>query len=382
MRENIAIVGIGETPPVRRSDKNLRELVVDAILAALDDAGIEPHEVDGIVTDGVVMPTTVPHEYVAGQFGMTRRFDASVSYGGSGIVAAPQLAALAIQSGQASVVVSYFGVDWGTRPAGPYAFHDLYPAKLAFEKPHGFNGQPSYFALWARRYMHEYGLTEEHLGHLAVQQRENARQTGRAQNMKPMSLGQYLSAPLVSDPLRNPDCCLISDGAGAFVMTSAERARDCRRRPVYVRGVGYAAEPFTGDDIFTQKPDLLTVPGVAAARQAAERAAGFGLGEADFAEIYDCFTISCLMQIEDLGVCAKSEAGDFVAEGNTRRDGALPVNTHGGLLSYSYRLAIEHVVEAVRQLRHEAGEVQVPNAEVGFVTGFSIPDYGILVLGR
>ena len=382
MLQEIAIVGIGETPPARRSEKDVRALTVDAVMAALEDAGLKPGDIDGIVSDGVVMPTTVPHEWLAAQLGIDRYFDASMSYAGAGIVGAPLLAQMAIQTGLCHTVLCYFGVDWGTRQGGPYAFHDLYPAKIAFEKPYGFNAQPTYFALFAHRYMHDYGLKLEHLGAIAINQRENSRLTGRGQNMKPMTLDDYFNAPVVADPLRYPDCCLISDGAGAYIMTSKERARDCRKRPVYVKGVGFASERISADDAFTQRADLMTLPSVGAAKAHLERTSGISLKDVDFAELYDCFTVSCLMQLEDLGFCGKGEAGEFVQAGHTRLGGRLPVNTHGGLLSYSYRLAVEHVTEAVRQLRGEAGAVQVKDAELGLVTGLSVPDFAALVLGR
>jgi acetyl-CoA acetyltransferase len=377
----IAIVGIGETPALRRSGRDIKAMALDAILDALADAGIDPKEVDGIVTEGMVMPHKVPHEYIAAQLGIERHFDAMMSQVGAGIVGAPMLAAMAIQAGLAKVVVSYFSTDWGSDPSGPYGYHDAFPAKSAFEKPYGFTGQPSYWALWTTRYVHEYGLSERELGALAVQQRENAIRTGRAQMMKPMTLESYLGAPMVSDPLRIPDCCLISDGAGAFVMTSMERARDCRKRPVRILGTGFSSKG-NPDDLFSQGDRLLVTPGAAEARAQAERAAGVSLREADFGELYDCFTPACLLQIEDLGLCGKGEAGAMVAEGHTSLSGRLPLNTHGGLLSYSYRLSVEHVVEAVRQLRGEAGAVQVADAELGFVTGESFPDFSVLVLAR
>lgn len=155
-------------------------MVVDAVMAALADAGISPKEVDGLVTDAVIMPTQVPFDYLAGQLGASNCFAASASLGGAGIACAPMLAQHAIASGLAKVVVGYFGVDWGTRAGGPYAFHDLYPAKQAFEKPCGFNAQPIYFALWAQRYMHEYGLTERQLGALAVSHRQTPCSTAAA----------------------------------------------------------------------------------------------------------------------------------------------------------------------------------------------------------
>ena len=381
MNTDIAVVGVAETVPTRQSDKDVRGLVVEAVQGALDDAGIAPHEVDGIVTDAIIMPTTVPHDYVAAQFGIHSRFDAALSSGGAGIVCAPLQAALAIQNGLADVVIGYFGVDWGTRKSGPYGFHDLYPAKSVFEKPYGFNAQPAYFALWANRYMHEYGLTKQQLGCVAVQQRQHALLHGGGQISKPLSMEDYLGSKLVSDPLGVPDCCLITDGAGAFVMTSSARARDCRNKPVYVKGVGFASVPITGDSVFTQNPDLLVIPGANEAADQAFAMAGVAVEDIDFAEIYDCFTISCLMQLEDMGFCKKGEAGSFFESGEASLGGSLPVNTHGGLLSYSYRLGIEHIVEATRQLRGEAGKTQVRDAELGLVSGLSIPDYGVLILG-
>ena len=382
MLNRTAIVGIGETSPTRRSLKNIRVLAIEAVAAALDDAGIDASEVDGIVSDAGIIPNTVPHEYLATQLGIERRFDGAMSYGGTGIVCAPMLAQAAIAQGLAKTVVCYFGVDWGSRVGGPYGFHDLYPAKMAFEKPYGFSGQPSYFALWARRYMHEYGLREEDLAQIAINQRLNAILNGNSQQSKPLSLNDYFDSRMISDPLRVPDCCLISDGVCAFVVTSLERARDMRKRPVEVLGCGYASENFTGDDVFTQKPAQLTIPGAALAMQRALHQAGLNITDIDFAEIYDCFTISCLMQVEDLGFCKKGEAAAFIREKGTTVKGQFPINTHGGLLSHSYLLGAEHVIEAVRQLRGEAGAAQVAGVEVGLVTGLSVPDYGALILGR
>jgi acetyl-CoA acetyltransferase len=252
---------------------------------------------------------------------------------------------------------------------------------VAFEKPVGFNAQPAYFALWAQRYRHEYGLAQADLAAIATTQRASAIRNGRAQLRKPLSIADYHASRMISDPLRAADCCVITDGAAAFVMTRMDRARDCRKRPVRVLGCGFASEAMTADDVFTQKPKQLIIPG---AREACGRAlgeAGISIEAVNFAEIYDCFTISCLMQIEDLGFCKKGEAGAFIREKGTGIDGALPVNTHGGLLAHSYLLGAEHVVEAVRQLRGEAGKAQVRKAEVGLVSGLSVPDYGVLVLG-
>ena len=378
----IAIVGVGETPAVRRSEKSLRALVVEAVANALDDAGLKPSDVDGILSDGLVMPTTVPRDFVAAQFGIDRRYDGGMSYGGAGSVCAPQLAQLAISSGLSKVVVYYFGVDWGTRTSGPYGFHDLYAGKMAFEKPYGFNAQPSYFALWARRYRHEYGLTEPDLATIAVTQRQSALLNPRSQSKKPMTYDDYFTARMVSDPLRVPDCCLITDGAGAFVMTSLERARDLPKPPVRVLGTGFGSEPVNGDDAFTQPGGMMRIPGAKAAAERALGQAGLTHADIDFAELYDCFSISCLLQVEEVGFCKRGEGAAFIHEKGIGIDGGLPINTHGGLLSHSYLLGVEHVIEAVRQLRGESGKAQVKDARVGLVGGLSNPDYGVLVLGK
>jgi acetyl-CoA acetyltransferase len=329
------------------------------------------------------MPATVPHEYITAQYGIEkRRFDGGISYGGTGIVCAPMIAKAAIEAGLADTVLCYFGVDWGTRPSGPYGFHDLYPAKIAFEKPHGFNGQPSYFALWARRYMHEFGATESDLAALAIAQRSNALRHGGGQLGKPLDMDAYLASRMISDPLRAADCCLISDGVCAFIVTTQERARDLRQKPVRVLGCGFSTEAVSGDDVFTQRAELMRIPGAGEASRQALQQAGVTLDDVDFAEIYDCFTISCLMQIEAMGFCKPGEAGSFVRERRTTIDGGLPINTHGGMLAYSYLLGAEHVVEAVRQLRGEAGDAQVADAQIGLVSGLSVPDYGVLLLGR
>lgn len=378
----VCITGIGETPPTRRSEHGIRRLVVDAALAAIADAGLVPSDIDGMVSDSVIMPGSVPRDWLSAQLGVTRAFDGAISYGGAGTVGAPQIAQLALQRGLCRNVLVYFGVDWGTRPSGPYGFHDMYPAKRAFEKPLGFDAQPEYFALMAARYAEQYGLAEEELGAIAVAQREYAVRAGVGQKTAPLTMAQYLATPMISDPLRFEDCCLISDGAVAFVLTLEERAVDGPHRPVHVRGVGFGSEPTSGDDIFTQRRDFLSFPGTAPAVAAVERDASMSVREADFAEIYDCFTISCLLQLEDLGVCDRGTAGKFVLAGETRLDGLLPVNTHGGLLAHSYLLGAEHVIEAVRQLRGDAGPNQVKDASVGVVTGLSVPDYAVLMLSN
>lgn len=379
---SIAIAGIGRTTPVRRSPKSLRALCIEAVQAAITDAGLEASDIDGVVTDGTIMPATVPRDFIAAHFRIDRRFDAGTSFGGAGSACGPQLAQLAIGSGLAKAVVYYFGVDWGTRASGPYGFHDLYPAKMAFEKPYGFNAQPTYFGMWTKRYRHEYGLEGRDLAHIAVTQRRNALLHPDSQMKSPMTQDDYFAARVIADPLRVPDCCLITDGACAFVMTSLERARDLPHPPVTVLGTGFGSESAGGDDVFTQPHALLRIAGAKTACAQALHQAGIAITDVDFAQIYDCFSISCLIQLEELGFCPRGEAAAFIRERGIGIEGGLPVNTHGGLLSHSYLLGVEHVLEAVRQLRRAAGPAQVGNANVGLVGLWSTPDYGVLILGR
>jgi acetyl-CoA acetyltransferase len=381
MATDIAIVGAAMTKPTRRSSKSIRAMVFEAIEDALDDAGIAPSEVDGIISDGLIMPVSVSREFVHAQFGTKRSFDAGFSYAGAANAAAPLIAGDAIRSGRAKVVVYYFGVDWGSRIDGPYGFHNVYPAKLAFEKPVGFSAQPAYFAIWANRYAKEFTLRDEELAEIPIKHRENAILNGGSQQMKPLDLEGYLSSRMITTPLRAADCCLISDGAGAYVMTSMERARDTRKKPVRVLGTGWATESTTADDIFTQQADFYRIPGALAAMNAALAEAQISRTDIDFLEIYDCFSFSCLLQLEALGFCKRGEGGSLVRDVGIGVSGRLPINTHGGLLAHSYLLGIEHVVEAVRQLRGEGGRAQVANARIGMVGGLSCPDYGVLLLG-
>ena len=363
---SIAIAGIGRTTPVRRSPKSLRALCIEAVQAAITDAGLEASDIDGVVTDGTIMPATVPRDFIAAHFRIDRRFDAGTSFGGAGSACGPQLAQLAIGSGLAKAVVYYFGVDWGTRASGPY----------------GFNAQPTYFGMWTKRYRHEYGLEGRDLAHIAVTQRRNALLHPDSQMKTPMTQDDYFAARVIADPLRVPDCCLITDGACAFVMTSLERARDLPHPPVTVLGTGFGSESAGGDDVFTQPHALLRIAGAKTACAQALHQAGIAITDVDFAQIYDCFSISCLIQLEELGFCPRGEAAAFIRERGIGIEGGLPVNTHGGLLSHSYLLGVEHVLEAVRQLRRAAGPAQVGNANVGLVGLWSTPDYGVLILGR
>jgi acetyl-CoA acetyltransferase len=230
--------------------------------------------------------------------------------------------------------------------------------------------------------MHEYGLTSKQLASVALTQRRHAILNGNAQMRKPITYDDYETSRVVADPLRVLDCCLMTDGAAAFVMCSAERAADYKQPPVYMMGAGYHCVPISGNSIFVQNPDYLGAPGAPEATQKALSMAGISLQDIDFAEVYDCFSISFLLELEDIGFCGKGEAGAFVEEGHTAIGGSLPVNTHGGLMSHGYLLGMNHVVETVRQLRGQAGSAQVSDAEIGLFGGMGSPEYGTLILRK
>lgn len=378
--QQIAIVGIGGTPPVRRSERSIQELVVAACLDAIADAGLTPADIDGLVTDVSYMPLHVPADEVATALGLKEsRFVAHGLVGGAGVVGAPHLAELAIRSGQAKHVLSYYGADFGSASGGPYAFPVALDAKAAVEMPFGWYGQPLYFACMAQRYRHLYGLEPEQQSEVPIAAQAHAARTPGAMRTGPLDLDGYLSSPFVAEPFRTPDCSVISDGATAFVMTSLERARELRRAPVVVAGIGLGSAPFTQADYFTQHAPY---PGTPAAISAPRAYAMAGLGpkDVDVAEMYDCFTITTLLQLEECGFCGRGEAADFVRGGRIGPKGELPVNTHGGLLAHSYLVGAEHVTEAVRQIRGERGNGQVEGAEVALVTGLGVPDHSTLIL--
>jgi acetyl-CoA acetyltransferase len=378
----VAIVGVGETDYSFKDPRPAGALVLDAVRRALDDAGLQPSDVDGFVTETYSTVRNCPVDEISHRLGVRdRAFSAQMSLAGAGIVGAPQIARLAIEAGLATTIVCYYGASYSHGTGGPYAFHAEDHAKVAFEMPFGFYGQPVYFANLATRYRHEFGLSPEELGSVAVSTRQHAVNTPNALLRTPMTIDDYLQQPVISDPLRRPDCCLINDGAIAYVITDLSRARDLAKPPVVVQGVGMGSKNVTQAQYFTQASNLLT----SACSISAPRAysdAGVGPQDIDFAEIYDCFSISMIIQMEDAGLAPRGEGFKMAAAGELGPGGSIPVNTHGGLLSQSYLVGGNHVVEAVRQLRGEREAGQVAGAEVGLVAGLGSMDHATLILAK
>jgi acetyl-CoA acetyltransferase len=380
----IAIAGVGEADHTKASGRGPKEIAAQAIERALADAGLEAGDVDGLMYTPFDGQQFTAADFRA-HFATTHEIWESTR--GGGMVwagSAPHEAALAIRAGRARTVLNVFSVAWATQRAemmgGPGEVHAQELFKQNLEVPFGWFPQPVYFATIARRHMHEYGTTAAQLGAIAVACRRHANRTPTAVlHDKPLTLAQYLESPLLCDPFRKEDCCLISDGGGAYVMTSLERARDLRAPVIEVAGVGLGTSCTAA--YWAQQGDITATPQVFAA-PGGFRMAGLTPADVDVLACYDPFTIVSLMQIEDIGFCAKGEGGPFV-EGTTLHfdGGRLPYNTHGGMLSHAYVLGIAHVVELVRQLRGEAA-AQVPDARVAVYGGYTGPQASTLVLRR
>ncbi|MGX6509228.1 thiolase family protein [Rhodococcus sp. SJ-2] len=371
------IVGAGESQFGRSVDRPIAKLVLDACRNALDDAGLTAPDIDGVVAAGAYPG---PDE-VSVALGIDRRYTAAPGIpAGAGPLAAVETARAAVESGRATSVLVYYGYA-GSKPGGPYGFHAQDPVKASLEMPFGWYGQPVYFAAWAQRYCHTYGIEPDALGSIAISNRVWAAMTPNAQRPKALTEDDYLSSPMIASPLRAADCCLISDGAGAVVVTTTERARDIAGTPVVVAGSSTVAVGPSMTSYFTQAEDMCSF-GSAVSGPRAFADAGLAPADIDVAEIYDCFSISQAIQMEDLGLCGRGDAVEFHRAGHTRPGGSLPVNTHGGHLAYAYIPGIVHVIEAVRQVRGIRGEAQVPDTSTALVAALAGGEHTTLILTK
>ena len=377
MKDRACIVGIGETPFVRKpgSGVSMLALQLQAARRALEDAGLTNKQIDGLMP----FPGLGTVEEFAANLGIeTLRFAATVNMGGAAPVASLRAAAAAIMAG----IVDYVLLPAGWNAYSGFRARDAVAADVSalpgqaiardYYIPHGLTAPPQWYSLMARRHMYEFGTKTEHFGAIAVAMRKHAQLNPNAvMRGKSMTLDDYLASPMITAPYRLFDCCLETDGAAAVIVTSAERARDLKRRPVYIMGVA-AAQPYPADEMTNRKDIFKT--GLTIAAPEAFAMAGVAPNDIDFAEIYDCFTFEVLQQIEEAGFCKRGEGGPFVEGGRIELGGKLPINTHGGLLSEAHVLGMSHIVEATRQLRGDAGERQVKDAHLGVVTGWS--DFG------
>ena len=379
LKEICCVTGIGETAYTRGSDKSAVALQMEAALAAIADAGLSPRDIDGVIP--FATGAAVAEDFVT-NFGIKDlRYSVTAPMGGASCVAAIQSAAAAIAAGIATHVLLPMGRRGysGPRAAARVAAFPQFRIVGEFEMPAGAVAPVQLYAPMARRHMALHGTTSRQFAEIAVTTREHAILNGNAVMTKPITVEDHQRSRMISDPFRLFDCSVESDGGAAVVISGAGRARDMRRKPVYVMGVaeGHPDSP----SAITQRPDL-TVLGLAKAAPRAFRMAGVGLDDIDVAQIYDCFTYTVLCQIEDMGFCAKGEGGAFVEDGALGLGGRLPTNTHGGLLSQSHMAGMNHVVELTRQLRGDGGDAQVPDAEIGLVTGYGDMGDGSIAIMR
>ena len=380
LRDKACVTGIGETIYMRGSTKTAFELQIESSLKAIADAGLSPKDIDGVIPIGIVSGTA---DDFIDNFGLPDlRFSAVVPHGGASPVMALQCAAAAVASGACNHVLITFGrnVSAASNKAGA-RIHSMpqFHYVTEFEHPMGASAPAQLYAPMARRHMELYGTTVAQFGEVAVACREHALLNGNAVMKKPITLEDHRNSRMIADPFRLLDCSLESDGGAAVIISAADRAADLRHRRVYIAGVAEGHPDSPGS--ITQRPDMTSL-GIAKAAPRAFRMAGVTHADIDVAEIYDCFTYAVIRQLEDMGFCAKGEGGPFVQGGRLRLGGALPTNTHGGLLSQAHVWGVNHIVELVRQLRGDAGAAQVSGAEIGLVTGYGDLGDGALAIMR
>ncbi|HWF07637.1 MAG TPA: thiolase domain-containing protein [Bryobacteraceae bacterium] len=363
----VAIVGAGKTPFGAFPDLDLRALAVTAGEKALKNAALGPDAVESFYLGNFAGPEFTAQNHLApwisSALGMTgipaTRYEAACASSGAAFFQA----FLAVASGVYDIVM-VAGVEKMTCQPTPRVTEILSGAGDCATEVKAGSTFPSLFAMIARRHMHDFGTTREHLSAVAVKNHANGALNPDAQMRKVITLEQAMNARPIAEPLNLYDCSLISDGAAAVVLCAGDRAREFSDRPVRILGVGQASD-FVALD---QKPDITTFAAVRAAAQKAYEMAGMTARDIQFAELHDCFTIAEIVAMEDLGFVARGRGGFFTAEGCTRRDGPMPTNASGGLKSKGHPVGatgVAQICDLVQQIRCEAGERQLKRHSVG-----------------
>lgn len=381
LKDQSCITGIGETAYTRGTDKKEFSLMLEASMNAIADAGLKPHDIDGIIPPPTPFATA---EHFAANLGIEdMRYAATVHMGGASSVTALQSAALAVTYGVAKHVLVPFG--WkgysGSRVRSLGSDNSesmsgslgaLMNTVNEYYLPYGASVPVQWYAWMATRHKALYNVPDEATGAIALASRKHAQLNDKAYMCgRPLSMDDYLNSRWVAKPFRLFDCCLETDGACAVIVSAAERAKDCKHTPVYISGIA-EGHPYPADDI-PARPDPFKI-GLSFATPQALQMADIDRKDLDFLEVYDCFTYVVLLQLEALGLCGRGEGADFVKDGRLELGGEFPMNTHGGLHSEAHVAGLNHVVEATRQLRHDCGDRQVKNAQLGLVTGWG--DFG------
>lgn len=386
INRSAAIVGVGDVEIENGKVKdNMSVLQIQAIAAklALEDAGLEKKDVDGIFVAGSwgnpgvgSFPSAVMAEYL----GIIPKYTDGTNIGGSSFEAHVGHAAAAINSGLCEVALIVYGStqrsdrsrNLGGRPP---------ELNMQYETPFGLPSPMGAYALAANRHRYQYGTTSEDLAEIAVATRKWAQLNPSATKREPLSIEDVLNSPLICDPLHLLDCCLVTDGAGAIVVVSRDVVKDCKQEPVWILGQGESHSHWGVQAM----PDL-TMTSAKLSGETAFGMAGITHDEIDVVEIYDSFTITVLLTLEALGFCKPGEGGEFVSNQRTAPGGDFPMNTNGGGLSYAHpgMYGIFLLIEATRQLRNECGRRQVKDAKHALVcgTGGNLSSTSVCILGR
>ena len=357
---SVAIVGAAETTKMGViPDVSVIGLHADAAINAMRDAGLTPADIDGIACAGE-SPVAVAH-----YLGINPRYLDATSVGGCSFMMHVRHAAAAIVAGLCKTVLITHG-ESGRSGVGASPWTPFTGLNAQFEQPYGASGPPSLFTIPVLRYMREFGLTEEQLAMVAVVQREWASKNPRASFRDPITVEDVLNSRMIAYPFHLLECCLVTDGGGALILTAADRAKDFPNRPVYILGTGEASET----PMVSQMEDFTTSRAFRDSGAAAFEEANISRSDVGHVMIYDAFAHLPIYGLEDLGFLPRGEAGAFIAEGNTRPGGKLPVNTNGGGLSYMHSgmYGMYALQESVRQLRGIA-PAQVPDVKVSVAHG-------------
>lgn len=385
LRNAAAVAGIGTTAYSKESGVSELSLASQAVRNAIQDAGIAPNEVDGLVSFTLDSSDEIEVARAVG-IGDLNMY-AKINYGGGAAVGLVHQAVMAVATGVCNNVVVWRAMNgrsgrrMGSGAVGPMASSDM--IHWSWYQPYGMLTPASWVALIAHKYMHEHNVSTDTLADVAITQRDFATRNPNAFGyQKPMTKEDYYASKLVSHPLRVFDCCQETDGGCALLISSAERAKDMRHKPVMIRGVTQAST--AGQEQMTSyyREDLSSLPEMELAARRVYDISGLGPQDIDASCLYDAFTPEVVMQLESFGFCGRGEAADFIADGHIGANGRLPNNTHGGLLSEAYIHGVNNIAEGVRLIRGDS--VNQPSKTIDHTlvsSGVGVPT-GAVIFGK
>jgi acetyl-CoA acetyltransferase len=377
-----AIVGLGCTEFSTNSGRSELQLAVEAVLAAVADAGLKPDDVDGLTTYTIDNNAEINvFEQIGGR---DLKFFSRIDYGGGGACAPVQQAVMAVTSGIADVVVCYRAMNERSEyrfGAGvPSTGRSSTTASVHFHNMHGLRTPAANLGMVMRRYMHQYGARSEDFGQIAVSARVHAATNPNARFFgKPITLDDYMASRMIADPMRLLDCCQESDGAVAVVVVSAERAKDLKQKPVFIRGAAQGVRDHTRVMHSYYRDDITRASEADLVAEQLYRQSGLTPQDIDGAILYDHFGPTVMLSLESYGFCGRGEAKDFIKNGNIEIGGLLPVNTNGGQVGEAYIHGMNGIAEAVRQIRGTAVNQVVGASNVLVTAGLGVPTSGLIL---